>query len=136
MTLTEGSTYGSRYANAYTAGHAVGVSGEAVNFDPLTSQPPRLNPANALGAFDAPRTGGDNKMFAVASQTWTTFTFGDKFYNVDGPADIEFSELTWSRWHVEAAKVYLTDAYVRNSSGEVVPYAGNDDGYGYYAGLA
>ena len=124
------------YAKAYTAGHAVGVSGEEVTFDPLTTQAPRLNPANALGPFDALQTGGDGKMFSVASQTWTDYTFDDKYYNVDGPADIEFAEVTWSRWHVEAAKVYLTDAYVRDGSGNVVPYAGNDDGYGYYAGVA
>ena len=93
-------------------------------FDPLTTQAPRLNPANALGTFDALQTGGDGKMFSVASQTWTDYTFDDKYYNVDGPADIEFAEVTWSRWHVEAAKVYLTDAYVRDGSGNVVPYAG------------
>ena len=39
-------------------------------------------------------------MFSVASQTWTNYTFDDKYYNVDGPADIEFAEVTWSRWHV------------------------------------
>ena len=111
------------------------MSGEAVTFDPLSTQAPRLNPANALEIYDALQTGGDGKMFSVASQTWTNYTFGQTFYNVDGPADIEFCEVTWGRWHVEAAKVYLTGAYVRNSSGEVVPYAGNDDGYGYYAGV-
>ena len=46
------------------------------------------------------------------------------------------AEVTWNRWHVEAAKVYLTEAYVRDGDGNVVPYAGNDDGYGYYAGVA
>ncbi|MHB1457025.1 MAG: hypothetical protein ACYC0V_08940 [Armatimonadota bacterium] len=127
------------YANAYTAGAVVGV-----NFDPYVpaGHPLRLNPGNALGVFDAVQTNGDARFFGLAARTWTKYTFPDKFVNVDVQADIRFSEVTWdSTWHTEAAKVYLTDAYIRNAEGKVVPYTLDDDGdatngtRSYYAGV-
>ncbi|MDF2531964.1 MAG: hypothetical protein K0Q65_1545 [Clostridia bacterium] len=100
----------------------------------------RLNSANALDIFDAVQSDGvaaNQKFYAVASNEWTTYTFDGNFMNVDGAPDISFCEVTWgSVWHPEATLVYLSGAYVRDEDGKVVPYQGNDDGYGYYAGMA
>jgi hypothetical protein len=54
---------------------------------------------------------------------------------VDNVPDIEFSEVTWGKWHVEAALVYLTDAYIKDVNGNVFPYGVKDDSIGYYAGI-
>jgi hypothetical protein len=119
------------YANDVEPGAAVTV---------LTSSADRLHPENALGMFDAVQSEGtsaNSKFYAVASHEWTNYTFEDKFWNVDGEPDIEFCEVTWgSIWHPEAVMVYLTDAYVLDVNGDVVPYEPIDDGFGYFAGLA
>lgn len=101
----------------------------------------RLCPKNALGEFDA-MPGADKfneRFFAVASREWVEYTFDGKFGNVDGAPDIEFCEVTWgsgNSWHVEAVKVYLTGATVRDGNGNVVSYGATDDEIGYYAGVA
>jgi hypothetical protein len=123
------------YATNYTAGDVVPVELPSANVA-------RLNPENALGPFDASSSSDpafNNKFFAVASRTWTEYTFDANFMNVDGVPDIEFAEVTWgsgNSWHVEAVKVYLIDAMVRNAEGQIVPYGATDDGIGYYAGIA
>jgi hypothetical protein len=120
------------YAKYYEAGAEVVVSLPAANVA-------RLNPANALGMFDAIQgTGANEKFFAVASREYTNYWFNYRYWNIDGEADITFSEVTWgTTWHAEAVKVYLTDAYVRNSSGKIVPYTPKiGEGDGYYAGIA
>jgi hypothetical protein len=121
------------YAEHFTKGDSVGVLLPDAN-------KARLNPANALGEFDAVQSDGvaaNEKFYAVASNEWTSYTFDGNFMNVDGAPDVSFCEVTWgSVWHAEAVKVYLSGAYVRDEDGKVVAYEGNDDGYGYYAGMA
>lgn len=97
----------------------------------------RLWPGNALGEFNAEQGVVDlnDKFFAVAAREWVNYTFDDVFCNVVGEPDIEFVEVTWGSWHNEAVLVYLTDAFVWDE-GKIVPYEGDDDGYGYYAGIA
>ncbi len=125
------------YATDFMVGDVV-----AVNFDPYSpdTQISRINPSNALGGFDATDPSGvSDHFFAVGARTWSHYTFADNFYNVDGVPDIEFAEVTWgsgTSWHTEAMKVYLTNAYVRNSEGKIVAYSAMDDGIGYYAGIA
>lgn len=124
------------YANGFTVGEI-----KSVNFDPYdaNAQVSRINPTNALGGFDAVAPAGvSDYFFAIGARTWSHYTFAEDFYNVDGAPDIEFAEVTWGNgtsWHTEAMKVYLTDAYIRDSEGKVVPYGVMDDGIGYYAGL-
>ena len=121
------------YANSYTAGSTVPVSLPSENLA-------RLNPANALGAFDAVQgiSGANEKFYAVASREYTKYWFDHDFYNVDNAPDITFSEVTWgTTWHAEAVLVYLTDAYVRNNQGQIVKYVPTiEEEYGYYAGIA
>lgn len=125
------------YANGFTVGEI-----KSVNFDPYdaNAQVSRINPTNALGRFDAVAPAGvSDYFFAIGARTWSHYTFAEDFYNVDGAPDIEFAEVTWGNgtsWHTEAMKVYLTDAYIRDSEGKVVPYGVMDDGIGYYAGIA
>jgi hypothetical protein len=114
-------------------------TGEVVNVDLPAANIARLNPANALYEFDAIQgTGANEKFFAVASREYTKYWFDHDFYNVDNAPDITFSEVTWgTTWHSEAVLVYLTDAYVRNSYGQIVKYIPTvEEGYGYYAGIA
>lgn len=89
--------------------------------------------------FDAVQSAGgiaNQYFFGLAARTWTNYTFDDIFWNVNGQPDIEFCEVTWGTgWHAEAALVYLTDAYIEDSEGNIALYAGNDDGIGYYAGI-
>lgn len=129
------------YANAYDDGDFAPVN--IGTYFP-GYHPARLNPANALGPFDAIQSdptsayNSNEDFFSLASRVSTTYTFAGTFANVDGVPDIQFSEVTWgasSAWHPEAAKVYLTGAYVKGAGGIAVPYIGNDDGYGYYAGI-
>lgn len=115
----------------------------------------RLDPANALGDFDAVQTAGgmaNRYFFGLAARQWTNYTFDDNFFNVDGEPDIELAEVTWGAatgWHAEATLVYLTGAYVKDSNGDIHPYEENDtegidaslgipalDGNAYYAGIA
>ena len=120
------------YAKYYEAGEVVDIDLPAANIA-------RLNPANALYEFDAIQgTGANEKFFAVASREYTKYWFGHDFYNVDNAPDITFSEVTWgTTWHAEAVLVYLTDAYVRNSYGQIVKYVPTiEEEYGYYAGIA
>ncbi len=122
------------YADDFTAGPIV-----AANFDPYSADTHinRLNPTNALGPFDAvDPVGVSDHFFATAAREWSHFTFEDKFINIDDAPDIEFAEVTWSAWHTEAVKVYLTGAYIKDAEGNVVPYGDTDDGIGYYAGIA
>lgn len=129
------------YADGYTAGDPVDVTMGGV-LNGAGGHPLRLDPGNALGEFDASSSSDPQfnaKFFALASRAWTTYTFEDAYWNVDGVPDIEFCEVTWGTgpsWHPEAAKVYLTEAYVRDSNGDVVPYvpAAGEEG-GYYAGV-
>lgn len=122
------------YATSVTPGNSI----ENVK----TSSKWRLNPENALMTFDATQVGNDAHFYSLASHESTTYTFTNardistkKFFNVRDKADIRFKEITWGKWHVEAAKVYLTNAYIRTESGDIVKYEGNDDGHGYYAGV-
>ncbi|MCK9274775.1 MAG: hypothetical protein M0P57_06765 [Syntrophales bacterium] len=135
--ITPGDTELVMYADDFTAGGFVPVSMSPYNG---YTHAQRLCPQNALGPFDAvPGTGFNEKFFGVASRAWTHYTFEDQFMNVDGAPDIEFAEVTWgsgNSWHVEAVKVYLTGAIVRNEEGELVEYGTVDDGIGYYAGIA
>ncbi|MHB1457024.1 MAG: hypothetical protein ACYC0V_08935 [Armatimonadota bacterium] len=123
------------YANAYS----IPVEGVTVSFTSYNQDihPLRLYPSNALNEFDAQQ--GDSafvdKFFALGARAYTNYTFNAPFGNVDGVADIEFAEVTWGNWHTEAAKVYLTNAYVRDMNGNVVPYGATDDGKGYFAGI-
>lgn len=121
------------YADEYVEGDEVTVQLPAANVA-------RLNPANALGAFDAvqaPGVDANEKFFSLAARTFTKYTFESDFMNVTGASDIKFAEVTWGNsWHPEATLVYLTGARVRNEDGEIVPYEGDDGGYGYYAGVA
>lgn len=125
------------YADDFTVGDIV-----PANFDPYNpaTQIDRLNPANALGPFDATAPASvSDYFFATNARTWSHYTFADKFMNVDGVPDIEFAEVTWGTggsWHTEAMMVYLTGAYVKDADGKVVPYGATDDGIGYYAGVA
>jgi hypothetical protein len=130
------------YASDYTTGDPVDVYLGGV-LNGAGGHPLRLNPANALGVFDASSSSDpafNAKFFALGSRAWTTYTFDYPYWNVDGAPDLEFCEVTWSSgpsWHAEAAKVYLTGAYVRDGNGDVVAYtpaAGEEDGY--YAGVA
>ncbi|MDD3641256.1 MAG: hypothetical protein PHE00_05655 [Atribacterota bacterium] len=126
------------YANDWEAGPIV-----PVNFAPYTAatHPARLNPANALGPFDAvqspptadPTFNPNEYFFGLAAREWTHYTFGEEFANIAVYPDILFSEVTWgSGWHVEAALVYLTNATVHGYDGY---YPDNDGGFGYYAGI-
>lgn len=101
----------------------------------------RLCPENALGPFDAVSgTTLNEKFFALASRNGVEFTFPERFMNVEGNRDIEFAEVTWgsgNTWHVEAVLVYLTDAYIRDGGGNVVPYVPTaGETHGYFAGIA
>lgn len=126
------------FAINYSAGDEVPVSLPAANVA-------RLEPANALGSFDAVQSDGtaaNAKFYALASHVWTEYFFECKFLNVEEPySDIKITEVTWGNsWHPEATLVYLVGAYVRDASGNVVPYAGYDyanfNEPTYYAGVA
>ncbi|MBD3108540.1 hypothetical protein IEO70_09180 [Bacillus sp. AGMB 02131] len=110
------------YAKDFTAGNPVNV---------LTTNEVRLNPANALGEFDTTQIGNENAFYAVASHDYTTYTFAQDFYNVDGHYDIQLAEVTWGTWHPEAVKVYLTGAVIKDANGNKVQYDGD-----YYVGIA
>ena len=116
------------YATGFSVGNPLEVN---------TSNKVRLNPKNALGKPDAVQIGGDDKFYGVASHNYTTYTFDKEFFNTDNKdGDILMSEVTWGTYYVEAVKVYLKDAYVKDDSGNIVPYKNNDDGHGYYVGIA
>jgi hypothetical protein len=129
------------YADNFTAGPVVPVKMGPYNG---WTHAQRLCPANALGKFDAmPGIASFNeRFFGVASREWTEYTFPGMFMNVNGAPDIEFAEVTRggnaNSWMVEAVKVYLTGAYVRDAEENVVPYVPVDEetGIGYYAGIA
>ena len=113
------------------------VVGNRVDVQLPSANNARLNPNNALGPFDAIQgTGANEKFYAVGAHEYSIFTFPHKFWNVDGAADIEFSEVTWGNWHAEAVLVYLTGAYIRKPNGSIVSYGTADKGHGYYAGIA
>lgn len=123
------------YASGVTYGDAT-----PVNFDPLSAgHPLRLVPGNALGEFDALQSDGaaaNAKFYGLAARSSTTYTFEGDYWNVDDVPDIRFAEVTWNNtWHAEAALVYLTDAMVRDTGGNLVSYGPADDGLGYYAGI-
>jgi hypothetical protein len=128
------------YANGFTAGAIL-----PINIAPYTEKhPARLNPANVLGVFDATQSAPvpgqpynpNEHFFGLAAREWTNYTFEDQLRNVTWAPDIEFAEVTWgSGWHIEAAKVYLTDAYVQGADGSIASYGQADDGIGYYAGV-
>ncbi|MDI9645053.1 MAG: SdrD B-like domain-containing protein, partial [Candidatus Verstraetearchaeota archaeon] len=139
VSVTVGETLVEMYASAFTSGAIKTVNFDG--YDPL-SHPARLNPANVLGPFDAVQSSNTSPrnpneyFFALNSREWVNYTFEQAFWNVDGKPDIEFAEVTWGdSWHTEAALVFLTNAYVRDSEGNVVPYELNDGGFGYFAGI-
>ena len=94
------------YADNFTVGDVV-----AVNFDPYSpsNQLDRLNPYNALGAFDAVAPAGvSDYFFATGARTWSHYTFPGKFVNVDGAPDIESTRSpggTGGSWHTEAMRL-------------------------------
>ncbi len=102
------------YATDVTYGDAVPIN----IANPTDYHHLRLDPANALGEFDAIQTAGgmaNAHFFGLAAREWTEYTFENRFYNVDWETDIQFAEVTWggaNTWHPEAAKVYLTEAVV------------------------
>ena len=102
------------YAHAVTYGDAVPINiSSYTDYHHL-----RLDPANALGEFNAVQSAGgmaNANFFGLAAREWTIYTFEERFYNVDWATDIQFAEVTWGSangWHPEAAKVYLTQAIV------------------------
>lgn len=131
----------------YAAAHTEGAVQEVI-VDPYsgietgntTGHEERLDPTNVYGPFDATSTSGINEyFFGLASREWSEFTFADDFANVDGNPDIAFREVTWGAigsWHAEAALVFLTDAYVWDADGNIVPYVPTaGEGVGYFAGI-
>ncbi len=110
------------YANDFTAGNPINV---------LTTNQVRKDHANALGIFDTTQNGNENAFYAVASNDYTTYTFAQDFYNVEGQCDLQLAEVTWGNWHPEAVKVYLTEAVIKDANGNKVTYDGD-----YYVGIA
>ena len=124
------------YANDWDSGNVADVIFDPYSSTVTNNHNDRLDPGNVLGEFDAVQTAsnGNQYFYGLAAREWTKYTFEADFLNVDGVPDIEFAEVTWGSWHVEAALVYLTDAYV-DSGGSIVSYGATDDGIGYYAGV-
>lgn len=68
-----------------------------------------------------------NRFYSIGNHNFSKFAFDSAFYNVDGGADIEFSEITWGNsWHEEAVEVYLVNPRVKTCTGAEKAYGKND----------